>query len=392
MKLKAPPAYFRPARLSNNTRVKRTLWQAFAFFLFILLCHSIASPQTIQGSYTYRRNLTQLNELLSKFKEGKLEAIPECFFGKSVVYDNRLADLIIFIDRSGRFPEIKRDEKESQCLAEDKSVRFCLTKGGRQRTELFGERNVYVMIFVAEDSHDENGLGNQVTGSEKTKQITVHLSPLDWTRGSGEFVLLSIIRSIASVLATGLSVGTSEKAASPAEGEKPISVPMSEVGNDGKTRLFFGIMKIPLNENTINRITVGEKRGDVDYNHLATFGNYSGSIISSSIGLMATRLERYNPDSPAYSVDAFIFVHLYLKRPQMPAPRYPNDRIKTFRNKISWSLVAGTKLSKNLFDDLFFGASVGHFLSTVGLVAGVNYRTLVTKRKPFFCFGVTFML
>jgi hypothetical protein len=100
-------------------------------------------------------------------------------------------------------------------------------------------------------------------------------------------------------------------------------------------------------------------------------------------------------------VDLFIFAHYYLKRPQLPAPRYPNCHTKEFLKKISISFVAGTRLSKSLFDDLFFGVSVGHFLSSVGLVIGVNYRTTIiekddgkeTKRMPpCFSFGIIFVL
>jgi hypothetical protein len=100
-----------------------------------------------------------------------------------------------------------------------------------------------------------------------------------------------------------------------------------------------------------------------------------------------------------YLVDAFIFAHLYLKRPQLPAPRYQNSPVKKIWKQFSFSIVGGTKISKNLFDGLFTGVCVGQIFGVSGVV-GVNWRTTtvvndeekIIKRKPHFAIGVTFVL
>ena len=433
------------AMCSWQFNAKGPAFQFLATFNLILCClflfNSIAIPQTIKGSYSFDRLPDQVEELLKKLSEDKLEEVPKYFFGENKVYDAELADLLVFIDKTGK---------------DKKDAKFALLKGGIKKEELFGDKFIYVMVFAAEKDDEQNTVGKFTKDIETTEKVveksigntsgktgeiiiekpvgdtsgktdevtktiryreplSVFQSPLDSRPGSGEFILYSVIRSIANIF-SGVAIEKAEKSERAADITN-IPLRMYLVGSDNKskTNLYFGILKTPISENTINRFTVQEEYGnneDPHQNkkkmHLATFGNYSSSCVTSSIGLMGTflRSELIKSEtgvikSSRTPLDAFIFAHIYLKRPQIPPPRYQDKSTKNCLKKISFSLAVGTKISTSLFDDLFFGVSVGHIYSTVGVVAGVNYRTTTLvgdddkirkNRKLYFSLGFILML
>ena len=158
------------------------------------------------------------------------------------------------------------------------------------------------------------------------------------------------------------------------------------------------LCKLPLHENTINRVHVQTDKSDTATVYLSTFGNYSPSWITSSVGFLTSFpcCCREKEKSTVYPVvDPFLFGHLYLKRPQQPKPRL-NDACREWRRQLSISFAVGTRLSDKLFEDLFVGGSVGHMLGKLGLVAGVNFRMVededTAKRRCHLSFGLTYIL
>jgi len=432
----------------------------------LFLFNSTAIPQTIKGSYSFERSQDQVKTLLNLLSnDSTLEKIPKCFFGENVAYDAELVDLLVFIDKRGRHTNAsleKSNTSELPCLKKDNFTRFAVIKGEKKREELFGAKFIYVMVFVAENDNEQNSVGrftkdietmekvvenpvgnasrkteekdteklvggasgktrdtsiekSVVETSGKTDEVTktikyreplsVSQSSLDSRASSGEFILYSAIKSIGKAFSS-VAIEKSERT------PDIVNVPlrMFLVGSDNaKTNLYFGFMKTALFENTINRFTIQEDYGnneDPHQNkknmHLATFGNYSSSYITSSIGLMFTRQKaevQNNEKDNRYLVDPFVFAHLYLKRPQLPGPRFQNSPAKKSWKEFSFSFVVGTKISDPLFEDLFTGICVGQIFG-VSSVVGVNWRTTteandgekIKKRKPRFTIGVAFVI
>lgn len=415
----------------------------------VLLAPSTTVCQTIGGSYAYERDSVQVRRLLCTLADGNLNAMPRQFFGDT--YDDELPDLVVFVDQ------------RANRLSDDSSAQFALLKGQDRRDELFGERFIYVVLFVArdkeagvlpfgttyelggttilyaspEDSRFVDSVVNRTvitvvdsvrkerslaadhrgdsTLLEKiiSQQIAldsaavdstvrmsfvwtndpfVHLAPLDQRASSGEFALFAAIRIMAKVFLGETVVGREEKG-SPADTLVPVR--MHYVGEDGTACLYYTLAKLPLRENTINRITIG---GIGEEKHLATFGNYSPSWFTTSIGVMSTFVGQQTSCEDSIQdplVESFIFGHFYIKkRPQRPKPRF-NDAWKEFRKRISVSLVVGTRLTDtHFFDDWFLGVGLGHVISTVAVVGGVNFRKSTShnvKRKGHPAFGITFM-
>ncbi len=424
----------------------------------VFLFNSNANPQTIKGSYSYDRPAGQIETMLIKLADtSSIKDVPKDFFGENNVYDAELADLLVFIDKTGQYA---------------KETKFALLKKGKLKEELFGDKFIYIMVFVAENENEQNSMGQftrDIETTEKTVEnlgrntsekadhkavdsldkegsgqsfkktrekeiadatgktrevvetikyrepLSISQSSLESRPGSGEFILTSVLRTIANIF-SGMSIEKAEKAERAAD---IVNIPlrMYLVGSDksGKIKLYFGLLKTPISENTINRFTVQEEYGNNDDPHqnrkkmyLATFGNFSGSYVTSSIGLMTTivkseiiKTESGVTKSSRTPLDPFLFAHVYLQRPKLPRPRYQQNSHQAFYKKLSFSIVAGTKISTSLFDDLFLGASVGHFYSTVGIVAGINFRTVTIlvdkdqirkKRKLCFSLGLTLML
>ena len=376
----------------------------------VLILFPSAFSQTIKGSYSFNPD-SDAAGLLAKLRSGDGAGSLKSFFGENNVYDEKLADLLVFIDKA----QYTGDSGESHII---------LLKNGKTRKNLFGQKIVYVMVFVAEKEEATASVSKDIADKKTTEKITeksvdqkppektvelstevkkrnplsVSQSSLDYTQGSGEFFISSVIRTIASIF-SGKAI---EKGVEVKKGEdisdKPVTVNRVGTSKKDKAVLFFGYVKIPVYENTINRITVEEDYGDDKISrHVGTFGNYSASRLTTSIGIMGTLVKAEEGQDKRVPVNAFLFGHVYFKRPQLPSPHYQNRGSKGYFSRLSLSLVGGTRISTNLFDDLFVGASLGHFISTVGLVAGVNFRTPTDlegkptgdKRRASFCAGLT---
>jgi hypothetical protein len=394
------------------------------FCCLILLC-PLALPQEISGSYSVERNEAQVSHLLGLLRPIGMKGAIECFFGKDVIYDKYLADLLVFVDTT---QPAGKPTPDKPCLQSDNSVQFSLFKGHKKRTDLFGEKFLYLMVFIADKASDPDRSGTTPPEKEPSRTIKVAVpensekpatiteekcekatqksgisirqSSLDYTVGSGEFFLVSMIKSILKAIPGGTSVDTSSKTEAIKEvQDAPLKMDLVGCTEDKYTRLYFGYMRLSLVENTINRYTVVEARSENEkYYHLATLGNYCSSYFGSSIGFTGTFMtasQRLELSDKRLPINAFFFGHLYLKRPRLPSPHSLNGTtVSRLVRRFSFSLVCGTALKVNLLDDLFVGVGIGHLYSTLGLVIGCNFRTEPNKlqRKPHLCLGLTFAL
>ncbi len=458
---------FNPMRMGDSKRKSRSFLFLPMIMGLILLLTSTVLSQTKKGTYGYpfRPDSSYVSQLLNLLRsEDQITDVMKYFFGEHILYDSNLADLIVFIDKTKRTSDISN----LQDLNDASSTHIALVKNGKREDHLFGEKYVYVMVFVAEEKGKKPSVSDPVEEKETSKTTTstvpeetppdtsslkerfertseivveqkpaipadekdqksiitkeiidykkrepvlVHQASLNHTQGSGEFFVSSLVRTIAAIFAKAQV----EKADKPATGvdmaDKPIS--FYEIGTVGKTILYWGYAKLPIYENTINRLTVQEdygtvqkdcctyKKGDkyIQYRHQATFGNYSASRITSSIGIMGTVNSAAAPTDKRMPVNPFLFGHCYLKRPELPAPHYQGHPLKMLYKRMSISLVAGTRISTDLFDDLFLGACLGHFFSSTGLVVGFNFQTprdaggaaTGGNRIMRFCTGLTFI-
>jgi len=387
---------------------RRPTFLIFMIMSFILVLAANLGSQTIKGTYSFTPD-RDVKEVLDKLRSERPEDAIKSLFGESNLYDRQLADLFVFIDRVDNTP-----------------TRIALLKGGKRRKELWGEKYVYVMVFVAEKEGQKHSASKKVEEEETSQRVTdksetekpfkrtyqsttvvkkraplsVHQSSLDYKPGSGEFFLSAMVRfAVAAISKQSL-----EKSDEAKKGEdipdKPLKLQM--VGKHGDTNLYFDYVKIPIYENTINRVTVQEDYGDDRvYRHVATFGNYSASRITTSVGAVGTLVPATATVPSARPIEAFAFAHVYIKRPSLPAPHYQNQLLKGYWDRVSLSLVLGTRLAFDsaLFKDIFVGGGMGHFLGPIAFVVGVNFRTprdaagglTEQKRRGHFCAGLTFL-
>ena len=375
---------------------------------FILALAANLGSQTIKGTYSFTPD-RDVKELLDKLRSQRPEDAIRSLFGESNLYDKELADLLVFIDRVDGTP-----------------TRIALLKGGKRKKELWGEKYVYVMVFVAEKEGQEHSASKKVEEEETSQRVTdksetekpfkrtyqsttvvkkraplsVHQSSLDYRLSSGEFFLSAMVK----LAVAAISKQSWEKSDEAKKGEdipdKPLK--LQKVGKHGDVNLFFDYVKIPIYENTINRITVQEDYGDDSvYRHVATFGNYSASRVTTSVGAVGTIVPATATVPSARPIEPFAFAHVYIKRPSLPVPHYQNQPLREYWDRVSLSLVLGTRLvfDSALFKDIFVGGGIGHFLGPIAFVAGVNFRTprdaagnlTEQKRRGHFCAGLTFV-
>jgi hypothetical protein len=324
-------------------------------------------------------NSGDVKELLDTLRsENEFIHIQERYFKlagcKHGVYNPHITNLVFFIDEA----HSKTKEKYR--------VNVKLIKGKKERRKyLYGEQYVYAMVFVARRG-------------EKINSLSAKLSYLKWRRPSGDFFLFSIAKTFVS----GFGEASLEEKAEEGKKEKDtVDLEMTELGSSGGTHLFFGVKKIPLKVNTIDRVTI---IGFDDISPQATFANYSKSRITTSIGVMWTPIKKEIEDEEKRQnlFEGFAFAHYYFKIPKLPIPQYDRKRpIFSWWKQLSISLVVGTKLETPLFDDIYVGGCIGNFfLNSMGIVFGCNFRTPINldpqdttkkRRKKSFSMGLTFI-
>ena len=366
----------------------------------ILIIIPVAFPQTMKGFFKTKLKSEEVEELIGILKSEKhITKIQERFFNlanaDNKLYDPNLTNLVFFIDKT------KRTQKGNH------QINITLIKGKKRKKVLFGARYVYVQVFVADNKLNPENL-------------SAKCSSLDWRRPSGEFFLFSIVKGLVGFL--GEASIKKETANSEDDDKDAHKLNMSNLGSYGHIGLSYGRAKIPLNENTINRITISGFDG---FHPQATFGNYSSSRLTSSVGLMYTRpkdndSENDTPDPDPTSTDTsidtsgekivnnneekhdfepFFFLHYYIKRPELPKRHYNNNKFhRDIWHKLSCSILVGTKIEAPIFEDVFVGLCFGNFLiESLGLVIGANFRSIKSleddkvERKKHFAVGLTYI-
>ena len=388
---------------------------------FFILVSSSATPQTIKGHWEYKRNEEDVTKLLNMLKSRvDIVQIPKYFFGE--VYDEELPDLVVYIDKR------QLDANGGKKIVDKRKNplhNIALVKKSKKRGQLFGARFIYVMVFVAENKSDKKSITvseksyvpqekniTKIKGKNKisvetkenfkeTERLSVSCASLDKSASSGEFAIFSIAKGIGQAFTKSLETN---KELEENNKKEPLPLKMHEMGCFGETRLAFGQVKIALAENTINRITIN---GFSNINPVATFGNYSQSLITSSICMMWTpygseKADKFK-DTNENVFKMFLLAHVYIKRPRLPCPRFMGK--SGFFKKLSYSIVVGTRLESldTLFElkDVFIGIGLGHISGNVGIVVGANLKYMeelkdgvwVTgkKRKGNLAIGFTFI-
>lgn len=373
-----------------------------ALLLFLLICQ-LFPPQPclarpLWGARDFVRD--SIGDLLPELRAGRLEKVPKIFFGN--LYDPRLADIVLFVDQSN-------------------NIKISLVKGGDSHTELFGQDNVWLMVFLEADSlkavtlrqSDTLGISHKVTlkkGSEngeavddtlslKQKRIVersleVRLECLAYRPGAGEVGFISAMKAVAAAIfgaAPAVTAGPKGLA------DTTFDIRLTEIETRqgiSPTKLLIGMAKLPLVENAVHRIRVKPFESKSVY---ATFGNYSASRLAASLSLITIYK---NSDEKEWSdrldPGVFIFAHFYFMRPNLPKVYRTDSR---YKGKMSFSAVIGVELSETRFlKNISAGIGVGHLLGGAGLVGGINFaeRTRLADSTHFYVIepflGVSYML
>jgi hypothetical protein len=171
------------------------------------------------------------------------------------------------------------------------------------------------------------------------------------------------------VVGLGALLGLSPQAKEETTDDKTFLLQLQGIGSTGSKSLYFGMQKLTLKENTVNRVrvAVGNKRA------YSTLGNYEPSRLGGSIGVLGSS----TPDSvvhydTAYRLRPFLFFHVYIRRPTEPPV------VKAERPLVgSVALAIGAQVkAERAFENLFVGTSLGHVLGDGGIAIGVNLRRI----------------
>ncbi|HWR82790.1 MAG TPA: hypothetical protein VN285_05780 [Candidatus Deferrimicrobium sp.] len=320
-----------------------------------------AADLSLVGQYKTQLDSDGIGSLLRSLDCDRLDAVPKLLF--NTTYDKKLANVIIFLD-----------------LRKNTS-KIVLLQNGKAAAHLRGERFVYALVLIAQSdtrpwpaSSDFVGViqpvGDSVYKRQRSQLPVVKLSPLDRRIGAGEATLRMVLKFVSGAASLSAESGTGVK-------DAVETLDLHSLGktakSNGSTELFFGMAKFPLAENTINRIRLQWAGTIVPQ---ATFGNYSDSWLAGSIGLLYTRVDSAvaaGDKVPRTLIQPFLFGHLYLKRPQIPAPRGLGFVDREWR-KLGVSVVGGTRVSADYFDDLFAGMALGPMIGSGNIVVGFNFR------------------
>jgi hypothetical protein len=330
------------------------------------------------------RNAGELRRLL---RGDSLAAVPRSFFA---AYDPSLADLIFY------FP------------GGDTAASIALVENGKERSRLHGERYIWVLAFLekpksasvittsraAPQRHPNQGvlhpewnshpgqtlfprdtvwIGQVTKPSHKEQPPDLRIERLDYERGLAEMITADVLSGLLGpkgIQRTGHLADSLQEFEWKAVGPEV----------DG---LCYQMVKLPLSENTINRIRV---RPDTTRSAYATFANYSGSPLGVSIGVAATVLSTKRMHWSVVDAHPFAFFHIYLMRPRLPSEK----RTHEFRPR-SVGLALGAQL-KELYSGYFGGLSLGHLIGGAGLVMGGSIHKVGTAWRGGYGLGINYAL
>lgn len=377
-----------------------------SFIITIIYCCILTQPHVcfsddLFGKFEFNiemidNALTLLQEDNNINKDSLLVTLPKTIFQD--IYNPELPDLLVILDGKGFLidPIMIKNAKKENCLWGDRHIWVMIISVGSQWNREYVSSSK--KEIKKQGKEKKESVADSIIIEEKIYkhgEIEITISTLDHMLGREEFILSSVIRGIAALFSLTGIAGEAKTAEVKEEEVDSLSLKLiPDAEKKGKHKLYFGMAKFKLKENTINRIGIklpsdtsdSEEQGNHPLSAYATFGNYSSSLLASSIGLAWTFWE---PDSTHHKnkVDPFLFAHIYFGkygRPQLPRRYYLNNskcsRIKRFFDNCSYSLVIGTKITgKNFFDDIFIGIGAGHIIGQGGIVAGVNFVSFLNK-------------
>jgi hypothetical protein len=248
-------------------------------------------------------------------------------------------------------------------------------------------------------------------------KVLVRLSPLDYRPGHGQSLVTSAVRTVGSFFGMGaIKTPPSDTSLMATD-----TIQLHKLGADtsGQKELYFGIGRLPIRENSVNRVSV--EMPDSLTVAQATFGNYDASRFGVSIavgmtgvrgatdilgvqsakvhtevfvdtvvtlngsGTIDTTIKEITRDSITssiiteddYPLDVYIIGHYHFMRPQLPYYRVKGHNLPSRLTPLTWGIFAGTRLSKDDFlDDFVFGISGSGMVfkqQQIGFLLGANF-------------------
>jgi hypothetical protein len=336
---------------------------------------------------------TMVSALRSHCKDWGTQAL-KLYYGDT--YDGRLPDLVVFVDTvAGR---------KDSC-----SGKFALYCKDNNTDRLFGERNVWVIVFstlrldtaiytIKKDSTEYLSVDetNKQVGIKKsysvkkdseTNAIEIRRESLQFGEQPSEKSFVGVLNLAATALVgTALGAQTSNESTQDTV-QKPA---MKKLGSPGGDSLFFGSAKFNIDINTTNRFVITPKRM-LPFRHITyNFVNAEKSWIAAGLGFGYTNT--YGLTDPGH-INAYLFGHLFLSRPSLPL------------DSRSYGITVGTNLLKdNLLNDIILGVRVStsfvlgplfhNYAGSSGLIIGGNlFMTDGTKvRRAGWFFGLDYKL
>lgn len=179
-------------------------------------------------------------------------------------------------------------------------------------------------------------------------------------------------------LGLGSILGITPRPTEQASEDRSYPLPLQGIGSASDTTLYVAMYKFPLKDDTVARLRVvhGNQRA------YKTFGNYGGSRLGGSVGILAgtvpDTVKSAEADRGTLRLQPYLFFDIHVLRPTVP--RVAGE----FSPSIA--ITGGTELKAGLFENLFLGVSIGHLLGDAGIVVGFNHRRInkeVDGRRPW---------
>lgn len=328
------------------------------------------------------------------------------YFGNNA-YDWRFADWVVYISSSGNQSVVRQG-----LIGRDR--RFIGKPQSRLTGELFGDQNLWVMVFSTFSLIEATGTGTTATGilpvnigapptpnldrrdhltkndvfistadplslpekvdaaNSKSKSpcpaemdggaVRVTLATTQYERGLTERALDSIIRSFSPTKV--------EDSLRQAVHQDSITVCMVEISSNSTDRLFLGFKKLQLRTNTTNGISLFPVEGQKTFAQTnirevhTTFGNgEQGRFgLSLALGTPMRVLDQGGGNIQQTRLGGYLFAHWYLYPPNRP-----------WRNG-SFSFVIGGSLRDKALDHYVAGFSIGHVFQSAGVIVGSSFN------------------
>jgi hypothetical protein len=260
------------------------------------------------------------------------------YYGET--YNRDLADLVVYINSSD-------------------SVKLGLVKKDCEGNELFGEKNLWVLIFADKQLNYKD---TQPRNPEDTIEYAfdVRRESLQYEPEPSEYSVSGLVTLVAQVL-TGSGIGG--KAQPQALKDSTVKMALYKYVDDGDSMFVnsASLAKFSLPLNSVSRIVVTPKKPNHGFRNVAVnFGNYEASRLGASVGVGYTfGDEVIEKERVKFYLNGLFF----LSRPTVP------------KSTFSLGLLAGTNLLKATFlSDIVLAVRLGLFITgQSAIVLGVNF-------------------